>query len=257
MEDEYPHKEIIVCDGASTDGTVELLKSYGDAVRWISEPDAGEYEARNKGLRMATGELFRYFSDDVISSPGTFAYASSYFASHPEVDVLFGHSDQYYASYGVEPVLLEPIRFQKDSVTLRNLIRQVTPVPASESAFFRRSVVDMLGPFSLTHANGDNEFWVRVAMAGLSIDVAERKFVSGEMQYMWGARHAAAMLIGNWRVARTYGTPFDVANVTVARVVPGFMRLAAREILHRLGIYPSRKRAMRRQRELASRYRNH
>lgn len=48
--------EIWVIDGASTDGTRELLESYGDRVRWISESDGGVYDAMNKGIARATGD---------------------------------------------------------------------------------------------------------------------------------------------------------------------------------------------------------
>jgi glycosyltransferase involved in cell wall biosynthesis len=49
--------ELIVVDGASTDGTLELVQRYPDVVtRWVSEPDRGIYDAMNKGLSLATGE---------------------------------------------------------------------------------------------------------------------------------------------------------------------------------------------------------
>lgn len=48
--------EIWVIDGASTDGTRELLESYGDCVRWLSESDSGVYDAMNKGIERASGD---------------------------------------------------------------------------------------------------------------------------------------------------------------------------------------------------------
>jgi glycosyltransferase involved in cell wall biosynthesis len=70
LREDYPNLEIVVVDGASTDGTVELLKSYGPAVRWISEPDNGEYFAWNKAVAMATGEILKPICDDDLLRPG-------------------------------------------------------------------------------------------------------------------------------------------------------------------------------------------
>lgn len=66
----YPNLECVVVDGASTDGTMEIVKSYADRIRWISEPDNGIYDAMMKGARMATGEwvIFRNTGDYFYSN---------------------------------------------------------------------------------------------------------------------------------------------------------------------------------------------
>jgi len=54
----YKNIEYIVVDGASTDGTVEVVKSYGDKIsKFVSEKDKGLYDAMNKGLAIATGDI--------------------------------------------------------------------------------------------------------------------------------------------------------------------------------------------------------
>lgn len=61
----YPDIEYIVVDGQSTDGTVDLIQSYGTKIaRFISEPDRGIYDAMNKGLKLATGELIGILNAD-------------------------------------------------------------------------------------------------------------------------------------------------------------------------------------------------
>lgn len=75
LNQSYPNIEYIVIDGGSTDGTVEILKSYGDQItRFISEPDLGIYDAMNKGISLASGDIVGilnsddlYFDNNVIS----------------------------------------------------------------------------------------------------------------------------------------------------------------------------------------------
>ena len=55
-DQDYPNIEHIVIDGGSTDGTIEILKKYGRLI-WISEPDKGQSDAVNKGIKIATGEI--------------------------------------------------------------------------------------------------------------------------------------------------------------------------------------------------------
>ena len=67
----YENYEHIIIDNASTDGTVEMLQRYPH-LKWISEPDNGQSEAMNKGIRLATGEIFAWLNDDDLYPPGTF-----------------------------------------------------------------------------------------------------------------------------------------------------------------------------------------
>lgn len=61
----YPNRELIIVDGASTDGTVELLQANHERVTyWISEPDGGIYSAWNKGLALAKGEWICFLGAD-------------------------------------------------------------------------------------------------------------------------------------------------------------------------------------------------
>ena len=61
----HPDVEYIIIDGKSTDGTVELIESYGDRIsKWISEPDFGIYDAMNKGISMASGDVVGIVNSD-------------------------------------------------------------------------------------------------------------------------------------------------------------------------------------------------
>ncbi|OAV75902.1 PGL/p-HBAD biosynthesis glycosyltransferase [Bacteroidales bacterium Barb7] len=61
----YPNIEYLIIDGGSTDGTVNVIKKYQDKIAyWVSEPDKGIYDAMNKGIDKATGELIGLINSD-------------------------------------------------------------------------------------------------------------------------------------------------------------------------------------------------
>ena len=64
LSQDYPNIEYIVADGGSKDGTVEILKSYGDKIKWVSEKDSGIFEAMSKGVKMATGDAIGIVGSD-------------------------------------------------------------------------------------------------------------------------------------------------------------------------------------------------
>ena len=67
-------------DGGSTDGTVEILKSYGNKLKWVSEKDGGQTDAINKGMRITTGDIMAYLNSDDIYLPGTLKQVGEYYA---------------------------------------------------------------------------------------------------------------------------------------------------------------------------------
>lgn len=73
VNQEYKNIEYIIIDGNSTDGTQNLIASYGDKIsKWISEPDSGLYDAMNKGIKLATGDYLWFInSGDLIPEPTT------------------------------------------------------------------------------------------------------------------------------------------------------------------------------------------
>ena len=74
--------EWIVIDGASTDGTCNLLKSSSDIIQSISEPDAGIYNAMNKGIQLAKGEYIVFFGADDRLFPDALEKIRSFILSH-------------------------------------------------------------------------------------------------------------------------------------------------------------------------------
>jgi glycosyltransferase involved in cell wall biosynthesis len=82
--------EHIVVDAQSNDGTVDWLKSQSN-IRIIIEPDNGMYDAINKGLINAKGDILAYLNCDEQYLPDTLAFVKEYFTIHQNVDMLFGN----------------------------------------------------------------------------------------------------------------------------------------------------------------------
>ena len=82
--------EYIVCDGQSTDGTLEILAEYPQC-RVISRKDGGPFHAINYGMSLATGEMGAWLNADDIYLPGTLAKVADYFRTHPAINWLYGN----------------------------------------------------------------------------------------------------------------------------------------------------------------------
>lgn len=93
----YPHMEYVVVDGASKDGTLDLIRAYeGWIDKWISEPDKGIYDAMNKGLGMASGDFVWFLNaGDFIYSP-SFLKEVFDLRTAPVYDTPDGWADIYY-----------------------------------------------------------------------------------------------------------------------------------------------------------------
>lgn len=126
--------EHIVIDGGSKDGTVEWLKEQKDIV-WISEKDHGMYDAINKGLKLATGEILAYINCDEQYLRGTLNIVKDYFDKNPTVDIIFGDSL-------IVNNLGELISFRKGYTPRYAYIISSHLYLLSCSMFFRRRIIE-------------------------------------------------------------------------------------------------------------------
>jgi glycosyltransferase involved in cell wall biosynthesis len=146
--------EYVICDGGSTDKTVEILRSYGGTICWVSEPDRGQSDAVNKGIAMTTGDIIAWINSDDIYYPGAFAAVKSVFESNPDVLAIYGdavHIDE--RDRLIDPYPTEPWNYKR-------LIE--TCFLCQPAVFFRRSLVEKLGDLddTLTYCM-DYELWLR------------------------------------------------------------------------------------------------
>ena len=223
LQDTYPNLEIIIVDGASTDGTVDLINSYGEKIsRWISEPDKGEYFAINKGIKLATGELLKLMSDDDVLRLGVFHKAADYFATHQDVDILFGQTEVWDEQEGTHVRQFQTIMMDESKLSLWHWLRHKQTV-MSLASFMRRSVFDRIGPLSTEFVAGDIELWARCVHRGLKMGLMPDIVVDYHYTGFNG------ILVKRWRAARDmvricarYGSTSDVANSIYRNFVKPF-----------------------------------
>ncbi len=158
LEQDYPNLEYIVIDGGSTDGSLEILQRYSDRLAyWVSEPDAGQTDAINKGFARATGEILAWLNSDDLYRPGAVAQAVEFLQAHPEVGMVYGDAefiDEHGKVIG---------RFAAAQTDYRKLRRGYVHIP-QQAAFFRASLWKEVGPLDPSfYFAMDYDLWVRIA----------------------------------------------------------------------------------------------
>lgn len=162
----YKNIEYIVMDGGSTDDTVEILKSYGNRIKWISEKDKGQADAVNKGLEAATGEIIGWLNSDDTYYPDTIKTVVEYFLSNQETDMIYGEGD-YIDRYSEVIGKYDTKIFDYSLLANECFICQ----PA---AFFTKSIVDSVGRLNADlQLCMDYELWMRIGKFGNVLYVPE------------------------------------------------------------------------------------
>lgn len=158
----YPELEYIVMDGGSTDATVDILKSYGDKIYWRSEKDAGQSDAINKGLKIATGDILAYLNSDDLYTNNCLFEVNKFFLKNREINWAYGkcriideHNHEVRKSITAYKNLLMR-RYSYNKLLSVNFINQ----PAT---FWRKKVRNTFGFFNTDeHLVMDYEYWLRI-----------------------------------------------------------------------------------------------
>jgi glycosyltransferase involved in cell wall biosynthesis len=186
LSQNYPDLDYCVQDGGSSDGTLTILEEYRDRVPFVSEKDAGQADAINRGLARATGEVLGYLNSDDVLRPGALAAVGEAFAADPDLVFVWGRA-AYIDEEGrdVSPYLARPDAVERlaDACFV-----------AQPAAFFRRSVWEEVGPFDASlHHTMDYDYWLRIAA---KYPASRTRFLDRELA---GCRmHADAKTVAGW-----------------------------------------------------------
>ena len=158
LNQDWEDIELIVMDGGSQDCTVDILNKYEGKIIWCSEPDNGQTDAINKGLRICTGDIIAYLNSDDTYERGVFRLVAEYFAAHPETEMVFGdinHIDP-------ESNIIETL--SPGPLDLEEYLRANFYLP-QPTVFIRRRVFEEIGFFDDTLNLGmDLDYWLRVVL---------------------------------------------------------------------------------------------
>ena len=158
----YPNLEYMIFDGGSTDGSVEIIKRYANKLAcWDSEPDGGQSAAINKGLRQASGEILGWLNSDDTLAKRSLWKIGEFYARHPEVDLLYGHTHVIDAD---DRVLRRLISVPTCAKELIHYTRDIWSQPGTT---WRRRLQERIGLLDESlHYAMDGDFWIRAAMNG-------------------------------------------------------------------------------------------
>lgn len=146
VSQDYPNTEYIIIDGASSDSTLDIVRSFGNHIDYvISEKDKGIYDALNKGIKLATGDIVGFLhSDDVYASETVLSEIAGKFDQN-QIDAVFGDLD-----YVAKSDPLRIVRRWKSGQYVREKMRNGW-MPPHPTFYMTRSCYDKFGGFDLNY----------------------------------------------------------------------------------------------------------
>ena len=215
LSQSYQRIEYLVMDGGSTDDTVPILRSYGNLLAWVSEPDGGQSTTINKGWRRARGTIIAYLNSDDTYLPGAIEKAVAALGAHPEAAAVYGegyHVDE--AGRVIERYPTEPFDMARLAQTC--FICQPT-------VFLRREVVERLGYLDESRKYCmDYDLWIRLAHVSPFVYLPE---------YLANTRMHAATITNAQRVP-VHAEILDTVHRHFGRVSSQWVYGYAHAVLH-------------------------
>ena len=249
---DHPRIEHIVVDGGSTDDTLPILRAYTGRIRWVSEKDAGQAAAINKGFRMSSGEVLAWLNSDDVYEPGAVSAAVRHLCENPELMLVYGDATLTDAAghelgpcAHVEPFDLDRLVHHLDFI--------VQP-----AAFFRRQAFEAAGGLDESlHWTMDYDLWLKIArrfpVGYLPRKLARYRWTGGNKTSLGGfARFEEIERVGRRHGAGGLPTDFRIEKLALSvrearrRAGAGELGSAVRLLASGVGTVLSSRRAMRR-----------
>ena len=196
LEQTHPDKEMIVIDGASTDDTLDIVRSFkSDQIRIVSEADGGPYQAMNKGLALFVGDAAGFLnSDDRFHDRDALARIA---AGLEQADMVYGDLDMIRGR--THPVIIRAWRAGRYS-RARLKLGWMPPHP---TFYVRRRVVEQVGQFDLSYStSADYDFILRaLAPEQFSLHYIPHVLIDYELGGL-SSRNLQATVRGNLKCLR-------------------------------------------------------
>lgn len=163
LSQDYQNLECIVVDGGSTDGTPGILRSYGNRIRWISEPDRGHADAINKGWKMSSGEILAWLNaDDIYAGADAVRKAVECFEADPGAVVIYGDCAMIDEAGRVKSRIIRPRAWD-----LAYAVKYCDHVIHQAASFIRRPVLEKVNWLDIEFSQKkDHEVWLRIGLVG-------------------------------------------------------------------------------------------
>lgn len=192
MSQNWPDLQILMQDGGSTDNTKGIVAKYPTAMSgWQSEPDNGIYDAMNKGIGRATGEIIAILNSDDTWLPGTLEHVASVFSSNPDVGIVSGSIEVWEDSPGgVRVVLKSSLLHLHKGLTVQH--------PAT---FVRRKVYEHVGFFNTRYRIGaDYDFVLRCLEANIPWVILDNVLTLMRA----GGKGGSTFILDDWKIRRSH-----------------------------------------------------
>jgi glycosyltransferase involved in cell wall biosynthesis len=173
----YKNLEYIIVDGSSTDSTVSIIKKHQNKIfKWISEPDKGLYDAMNKGLSMATGDLIGILNSDDTFYSNTVIEEIANFHNNSTIQASVGNIIQHKENGKV-------IRLYSSKLWNPEKLK-IGFMPPHPSIFFKRDLFDKYGNYDLGFK------------IGADYELISRFFLKNKISWKYSGITTTAMLVG-------------------------------------------------------------
>lgn len=171
LDQNYPNKEILVVDDGSTDNSLDILQSFGERIRVITQVNAGAAAARNAGLQAAKGEYIAFLDADDLWWPGKLTAQANYLGTHPDVGLVYSAWQEWHARADGD---FDPPPAPEISPTPADIVPEESGwmynrllldcAIHTTTAMIRSNVAHDVGRFDVSLRRGqDYDYWLRVS----------------------------------------------------------------------------------------------